>query len=207
MGTSGALFRSTWPFWRSNLLPRGSPGRPGLRFWSPKRLFFSRHLRAASVRRAKRPTSIKHWQERYETHFEAAARRPKTFEHRTASASNCVWRCQRRFRASWEWSRRLLERLWGAPGTLMDASWSLLARPGRPLIGLGAALWRPKTVPSVRTRSRNGLGRPNRPLIVFRTIFRSFWGHFHRFSIDFSSIFARAACDEGTESESQERVA
>ena len=128
--------------------PQDAPGP----IFEPETTVFSRCLRATSVRRAKRPTSIKRWQEQYETHFEAAARRPKTFEHRTAGASNCVWRCQRRFRASWEWSRRLLERLWGAPGTLMDASWSLLARPGRPLIGLGAALWRPKTVPSASGR-------------------------------------------------------
>ena len=61
-----------------------------------KTTVFSMFLRTASVRRAKRPTSIKHWQERYETHFGAAARWSKTFKNRSANASNCVGRCEER---------------------------------------------------------------------------------------------------------------
>ena len=64
---------------------------------------FSRFSHATNGRRAKRPTSRKHWQGRYERHFGAAARRPKTLKNRPANASNCVWRCERRLRASWEW--------------------------------------------------------------------------------------------------------
>ena len=45
------LFRSTWPFWRSNLLARGFPGRPGPRFWSPRRLFFEVFARGKRLRR------------------------------------------------------------------------------------------------------------------------------------------------------------
>ena len=40
LAASSALCRPTWSFCRSNLLVRASPGRPGLRFSSPKRLFF-----------------------------------------------------------------------------------------------------------------------------------------------------------------------
>ncbi len=47
-GALAAFFRATGPFWRSNLLVRAFPGRPGRRFSSPKRMFF----RCFSVRRA-----------------------------------------------------------------------------------------------------------------------------------------------------------
>ena len=161
-------------------------------------------LRAASVRGAKRPTSIKHWQERYKTHFGAAARRPKTLKNRSANASNCVGRCERRLRASWEWSQKLLERLWGALGTFLDGSWPLLARPWRPKIAFGVAFGCPKAissasgrVPETTSAARNGP----------RSIFLRFGMDFHRFSKDFSLIFVRAAYDEGTKTESQKRVA
>ena len=39
---------------------------------------------------------------------------------------------------------RILECLRAGPGTLLDGSWPLLARPGRPKIGFGAAFGRPK---------------------------------------------------------------
>ena len=39
-GAPAAFFRSTCPFWRSNLLFRASQGRPGPRFSSPNQLFF-----------------------------------------------------------------------------------------------------------------------------------------------------------------------
>ena len=47
-GAASEFFRSTLSFWRSNLLVRGSPGRSGPRFSSPKRVFF----RGFSVRQA-----------------------------------------------------------------------------------------------------------------------------------------------------------
>ena len=54
--------------------------------------------------------------------------------------------------ASWELFRRLLERLWGALATLLDSSWPLLVRRGRPKISFGAAFWHPKAVPSASGR-------------------------------------------------------
>ena len=92
-------------------------------------------------------------------------------------------------------SESLLERLWGGPGTLLDGSWALLARLGRPKIGLGASCGCPKTVPSASGRiPEKTLGAQTGP----RSIFLRFGMDFRRFSKDFSSIFARAACDEGT---------
>ena len=55
-------------------------------------------------------------------------------------------------RASWELSQRPSKRLWGAPATLLDGSWPLLARPGRPKIDFGVAFGCPKTVPSASGR-------------------------------------------------------
>ena len=150
------------------------------------------------------PTLTKHCVGARILSFELSRGEAKTSKNRYASAFDSVVcaehaqpRPRDRLQAFWERPERAFGRLpavSGSPGASQDWPWSVV----------WASTSRPERV---RTRSRNGLGRPNRPLIVFRTIFRSFWGHFHRFSIDFSSIFARAACDEGTESESQERVA
>ena len=101
-------------------------------------------------------------------------------------------------------SERLLERLRGGPGALLDGSWALLARPGRPQIGLRTTFGRPKAVPSVSGRVPDtAWGDHNGS----RSIFCRFGVHVRRFSNDFSSIFVRAACDEGTNSESQKGVA
>ena len=43
-------------------------------------------------------------------------------------------------------------RLWGAPATLLDDSWPLLARPEGPRIGLGAASAGPRAVLSASGR-------------------------------------------------------
>ena len=59
------------------------------------------------------------------------------------SASDCVWRRERRLRESWDVSRRLAERLGAGLGMLLDASWPLLGHPGRHLVGFGAPLGRP----------------------------------------------------------------
>ena len=104
----------------------------------------------------------------------------------------CQCRAENPFRTL---SESLLERLWGGPGTLLDGSWALLARLGRPKIGLGASFGCPKTVPSASGRiPEKTLGAQTGP----RSIFLRFGMDFRRFSKDFSSIFARAACDEGT---------
>ena len=77
-------------------------------------------------------------------------------------------------------SERLLERLWGGPGTLLDDSWPLLARPGRPQIGLGAPFGRPQAVLSASGRvPKTVLSAQNGPTSIFR-----------RFLVDLVRIFA-----------------
>ena len=116
MGTSDALFRSTWPFWRSNLLARGSPGRPGPRFWSPKRLFF----RGFCVRQAFDAQNVRHRKNTVKTNTKRTSELPhvdrKSYKNRFASASDCVWPCERR-----------CERLGNCPGS----SWSVSGAPRR----------------------------------------------------------------------------
>ena len=154
------------------LAPPRVPRTPRASILEPETAVCSRLLRAASVRRAKRPTSKKYCKNQYETHFGASAHRPKMFKNRSANASNCVGRCERRLRASWEWPPKLLERLWAALGTLLDGSWPLLARLGRPKIGFGFAFVCPKTVPSASGRvPEAALGAQN----GLRSIFRRFW--------------------------------
>ena len=149
---------------------------------------FSKFFHATRVRRAKRPTSIKHWQERYETHFGAVACPPKTFKNQSANASNCVGRCERRLRAFWEWPHELSERLWAALGTLLDGFWPLLARQGRPKIGFGVAFRYPKAVPSASGRvPATALGAQNGP----RSIFHQFGVHLGWIFVDFRSSCVR----------------
>ena len=65
-------------------------------------------------------------------------------------------------------SERLLERLRGGPGALLDGSWALLARPGRPQIGLGASFGCPKAVPSASGRvPETTLGAQTGPRSIF----------------------------------------
>ena len=95
-------------------------------------------------------------------------------------------------------------RPWDAFGRLLAA----LGSPGAPQDRLWGGIWVSKSHPERdRTRPRNGLGRPKRPKIDFSSILNRFGADFHRFSKDFSSIFVRAACDEGTKAESQKGVA
>ena len=74
---------------------------------------------------------------------------------------------------------------------------------------LGASLgWPGEAVLSASGRvPETALGARTDPRSIFRRFFMDFWLHFRRFSSDFSSsIFARAACDEATKSESQKGV-
>ena len=88
------------------------------------------------------------------------------------SASDCVWRRERRLRESWDVSRRLAERLGAGLGTLLDASWPLLGHPGRHLVGFGAPLGRPRGAPSVSGRvPKTALGAENGPGSIFRRFF------------------------------------
>ena len=164
------------------------PRTPRASILEPETTVFSKFLRAASVRGAKRPTSIKHWQERYETHFGAVACPPKTLKNRSANASNCVGRCERRLRTFWEWPPELSERLWAALGTLLDGFWPFLASRGRPKIGLGAAFGCPKAVPSASGRvPATALGAQNGP----RSIFHRFGIHLGWIFVDFRSSCVR----------------
>ena len=145
-------------------------------------------FRAASARGARRPTSIKHWQERYKTHFGAVACPPKTLTNRSANASNCVGRCERRLRAFREWPHELSERLWAALWTLLDGFWPFLARPGRPKIGFEAAFGCPNAVPSASGRvPATALGAQNGPT----SIFHQFGVHFGWIFVDFRSRCVR----------------
>ena len=175
------------------------PRTPRASILAPETVVFSRFLRAASVRRAKRPTSIKHWQERYETHFRAVACPPKTLKNRSANASACVGRCELRLRTFWAWPPGLSERLWAALGTLLDGFWPLLASRGRPKIGFGAAFGCPKPSQAHPDASLQRLWAPKTVQDRFFIDLGSIWG-------GFSPIFARAVCDEGTKAESQKGV-
>ena len=90
--------------------------------------------------------------------------------------------------ASWELSRRHLEREKDAPATLLDSSWPLLARPGCPKIGSGAAFGRPKAAPSASGRvPETVLGVRDGP----RSIFLRFWGDLARIFVNFRISFRR----------------
>ena len=83
-------------------------------------------------------------------------------------------------------------RLRSGPGTLLDVSWPLLARPGRLKIGLWAAFGRPQTVPSASRRvPETASSAQNRP----RAIFQRFFDDLARFFVDFRSIFDRFCID------------
>ena len=83
---------------------------------------------------------------------------------------------------------KVLERLRGGPGTLLDGSWPLLARLGRPKIGFGAAFGHPKAIPSASGHvPETALGTQNGP----RSIFRRFGFDLGWIFIDFRSIFRR----------------
>ena len=122
-------------------------------------------------------------------------------------------------RASWGLSRRLLEHLWDASATLLDASW--LAQ-GAPRSALGWHLGdqklprtRPDTSPKWPWASKTAQNRffVDLGLILdgfsndLSSLLDRFRIDFPEFSNAFSSIFARAACDKGTKVESQKGIA
>ena len=90
-----------------------------------------------------------------------------------------------------------MERVRGAPASLLGNSWPLLARPERPQIGFGASFGRPKAVPSAsgRVPDRSGHGRTKRPKIDFSLIWGVALGWilwiFERFFVDFRSSRVR----------------
>ena len=81
---------------------------------------------------------------------------------------------------------RVLERLRGSSGTFSDGSWTLLARPGRPKIGLGAPFGCPKAVPSATGHvSETALVAQDDP----RSMFRRFRSDLAWIFVDFRPIF------------------
>ena len=173
------------------LAPPSVPGTPRASIFEPKTAVFSTFFHAASDQCAKRPTSKKHRKNQYETHFGASAHRPTIDQKSIRKRFRLRLATRTALRASWELSRRLLERLWGGPGTLLDGSWLLLARPGRPKIGLGAALGHPKIVSSASGRlSETALSARTGPRSIFHRfledvgfIFVDFRMNFRRFSL------------------------
>ena len=96
----------------------------------------------------------------------------------------------------------------GRPGDAFGRLLAALGSPGASQDRLWSGIWVSKSRPEgVRTRPRNGFGRPKSPKIDFSSIWGRFRMDFRRFSNDFSWIFCRAACDEGTKAESQKGVA
>ena len=115
----------------------------------------------------------------------------KTCENRSGRLARAVRSNARPKNAS----RALLDALLTRSWRLLGRSWPLFGRPG-PSPGLfGGHLARPGRPPeppkSVPERSRNDPNRPKAPKIDFWTIFRRFGSIFHRFFIDFSSLFRR----------------
>ena len=97
-------------------------------------------------------------------------------------------------------SGRARGRLGTGPGSLLDVSRPLLARPGRPEIALGPALARPGRV---RNASRRAPGTvvdaQNQPRPIFHPFFIDFGSVFRRFPPVFSSIFDCSCCFFGCE--------
>ena len=114
------------------LAPLSGSGTPRTSIFELETAVLSKFFYTANAPCAQRPTSTKPCKNQCETHFGASAHRSK-FE--ATSICQCF-----RFRlvtrtlsqASWELSLRLLERLWGCPGTHLDSSWPLFVHPGRP---------------------------------------------------------------------------
>ena len=83
-------------------------------------------------------------------------------------------------------SEAVQERLRGGPGTLLDVSWPLLARPGRLQIGLWAAFGHPQAVPSAPGRvPKTALSAQD----GLRSIFRQFLVDLAKIFVDFRPIF------------------
>ena len=102
---------------------------------------------------------------------------------------------------------RVLECLRGGPGTLLDGSWPLLARPGRPKMGFGQHFGIQRPSRARPDASPKRLWTPKMAQDRFFVDFESIKNGFRRYPNDFSSIFVQAGCDEGTKAESLKGVA
>ena len=168
---------------------RGAPGIDFPRFSCR----FSRFFVATGRAHEKRPTSTKHWQERYRTHFGASARQAENVKNRSADAPEGVRRHERAPRALRDGPGPPRGRSWSVPGRSWSApgrSWSVpgcsWSAPGRAKSGLGPSRarlgplrGRPARVPG---RPRIAPGRPRGSKIDFGATFA-------RFSVTSGSIF------------------
>ena len=93
---------------------------------------------------------------------------------------------------AWMAHRESLRAFSGGPGKLLDISWPLLARPGRPKIGFEAAFGRSKTVPSASGRvPETVLGAQNGST----PILRRFWIGLGWIFVEIRTIFRRFALE------------
>ena len=101
---------------RSNLLLRASSGRAEPRFSRPRRSFFQDFC----IRRTINAQNVRHRKNTVKTNTKHTSELPridrKSTKIRSAGASECVWRCERR-----------CERLGSCPG----GSWNVYGVPGR----------------------------------------------------------------------------
>ena len=96
----------------------------------------------------------------------------------------------------------------GLPGDAFGRLLAALRPPGASLDRPWGVIWVSKSRPErVRRSPQNDFGRPRRLKINFSSILGRSGLDFRRVSNDFSSICARAACDEGTQAESQKGAA
>ena len=154
------------------MLARACLGRPRLLFSSPEQQFFRRF----SVRRTFGAQNIQHQKNTVKTNTKCTSELPridrKSLQNRSGSACDCVWRRERPCErlescpgGTWSVSgmpRRAFEQLltvFGSSGATQDRLWG--------------SIWVSKSRPEhVRTRPRNGFGRPRRPKMDFWAI----WG-------------------------------
>ena len=193
-----ALCRSNWAAWARFWVARTLPGvileRPSS-FFEVETVVFSTLLRArARARRTCCDAAETPLKMMFRAH--QSSRATKRGGRKIAQSSLCEpfgklvrqGRAKNSFRAV---SERLLERLWGSPGTLLDGSWPLLTRPGRPQIGLGAPFGRPQAVLSASGRvPETTLGLRTSPTSIFHRFFPDFGfasSIFKRFFVDFRS--------------------
>ena len=174
-GASSALFRPTWPFWRSNLLARASPGRPRPRFSSPKQQFF----RSFSVRRAFDAPNVQHRKNTVKTNTKHTSELPridrKLIKNRSASASDCVWR------RGWR-----CERLGSCPG----GTWSVKKMPRRRFWTALGRSWLARGAPRSAPGLHLGVQKP--PRVRQDASPKRFWASEtaqDRFFFDFGAIW------------------
>ena len=169
---------------------------------------FSRSRRNATTRATRMHRACIAWAREAKKASTMLENRAQAVKNRFPNASDRVSQRERRLRSAPAAFRTRL----GAPGAAQERSWTFQDEPKSALGALRARSWevpaRPRSVPgaprSAQNRSGGAWERFFFDFLYFRVDFPPF---FRRFVDDVSSIFARAACDEDTYSESQKGVA